>query len=164
MIPDLLNTWLMLLQSSALGEIVRNIQYLYPVLESIHILGIALLVGPAFIFDLRLLGFGQRILPVTTAAQCLLPISHIGLVIVAITGIALLSAQATIVAAAGAAPWKLGLIVVAGINVLVFHKGIYSSVADWDLQAPVPLLAKISALISACAWTGVIVAGRFLAY
>lgn len=154
----------MLLQSSALGEIVRNIQYLYPVLESIHILGIALLVGPAFIFDLRLLGFGQRILPVTTAAQCLLPISHIGLVIVAITGIALLSAQATIVAAAGAAPWKLGLIVVAGINVLVFHKGIYSSVADWDLQAPVPLLAKISALISACAWTGVIVAGRFLAY
>lgn len=162
--PDLLNTWLMLLQDSLLGEMVRNIQYLYPMLESIHILGIALLVGPAFIFDLRLLGAGQRIVPVTTAAQCLLPISHIGLLIVAITGIALLSAQANIVAAAGAAPWKLGLIIVAGINVLVFHKGIYRTVADWDIQAPVPVLAKVSALISALAWTGVIIAGRFLAY
>ncbi len=162
--PDLLNTWLMLLQDSVLGETVRNIQYLYPVLESIHILGIALLVGPAFIFDLRLLGAGQRIVPVTTAAHCLLPISHIGLLIVAITGIVLLSAQATIVAAAGAAPWKLGLIIVAGINVLVFHKGIYRTVADWDLQAPVPVLAKFSALISAFVWMGVIIAGRFLAY
>ncbi|RLZ08094.1 hypothetical protein EAH57_09695 [Acinetobacter sp. 2JN-4] len=162
--PELLNTWLMLLQDSTLGETVRNIQYLYPVLESIHILGIALLVGPAFIFDLRLLGAGQRAVPVTTAAHCLLPISHIGLMIVAITGIALLSAQATIVATAGAAPWKLGLIVVAGINVLVFHKGVYRTVADWDVQTPVPLLAKVSALISVFAWTGVIIAGRFLAY
>lgn len=162
--PDLLNAWLLLLQNSALGETVRNAQYLYPVLESIHILGIALLVGPAFTFDLRLLGAGHGIVPITTAARYLLPVSHIGLAIVATTGIALLSAQATVVAAAGAAPWKLGLIVVAGINVLVFHKGIYRTVADWDLHALTPLPAKVSALVSAFAWTGVIVAGRFLAY
>lgn len=161
---DLLNTWLMLLQDSALGETVRNAQYLYPVLESIHILGIALLVGPAFTFDLRLLGAGHRVMPVTTAARYLLPVSHVGLAIVATTGIALLSAQATVVAAAWAAPWKLGLIVVAGINVLVFHKGIYRRVADWDLHILSPLSAKVSALVSAFVWTGVIVAGRFLAY
>ncbi|MCY1299513.1 hypothetical protein D9M70_490420 [compost metagenome] len=162
--PDLLNAWLMLLQDSPLGETVRNAQYLYPVLESIHILGIALLVGPAFTFDLRLLGAGLRIVPVTTAARYLLPLCHSGLGIVATTGIALLSAQATVVAAAEAAPWKLGLIVVAGINVLVFHKGIYRTVTDWDLHAPPPLPAKVSALVSAFVWTGVIVAGRFLAY
>lgn len=161
---DLLKAWLMLLQNSALGEMVRNVQYLYPVLESIHILGIAILVGPAFTFDLRLLGAGHRIVPVTTAARYLLPISHVGLAIVATTGIALLSAQAAVVAAAWAAPWKLGLIVVAGINVLVFHKGIYRTVADWDLLALPPLLAKVSALVSAFVWTGVIFAGRFLAY
>lgn len=162
--PDLLNAWLMLLQNSALGEMVRNVQYLYPVLESIHILGIAILVGPAFTFDLRLLGAGHRVMPVTTAARYLLPVSHIGLAIAATTGIALLSAQATVVATAWAAPWKLGLIVVAGINVLVFHKGIYRTVADWDLQAVPPLLAKVSALFSAFVWMGVIFAGRFLAY
>lgn len=161
---DLLNTWLMLLQDSAIGETVRNAQYLYPVLESIHILGIALLIGPAFTFDLRLLGAGHRIVPVTTAARYLLPISHVGLTVVATTGIALLSAQATVVAAAWAAPWKLGLIIVAGINVLVFHKGLYRTVADWDLHVLPPLSAKVSALFSGFVWTGVIVAGRFLAY
>lgn len=161
---DLLKAWLMLLQNSALGEMVRNVQYLYPVLESIHILGIAILVGPAFTFDLRLFGAGHRIVPVTTAARYLLPISHIGLAIVATTGIALLSAQAAVVAAAWAAPWKLGLIVVAGINVLVFHKGIYRTVADWDLHVLPPLSAKVSAMVSAFVWMGVIFAGRFLAY
>jgi hypothetical protein len=69
-----------------------------------------------------------------------------------------------VVAAAYAAPWKLGLIVIAGINVLVFHKGIYRTVRSWDLDAPAPLSAKISTLVSAFAWAGVIVAGRFLAY
>lgn len=162
--PNWFNTWLMLLQNSALGETVRSAQYLYPILESIHILGIALLVGAAFSFDLRLLGMGQRNLAVTTAARCLLPVSHIGLAIAASTGVALLSAQATVVATAAAAPWKLGLIVVAGINVVVFHHGIYRTVANWDLHAPVPLFAKVSALISMFVWTGVIIAGRFLAY
>ncbi|EOE7356154.1 TPA: hypothetical protein ACKFMW_004306 [Enterobacter hormaechei] len=162
--PDLLNTWLMLLQDSAVGETVRNARYLFPVLESLHILGISLLVGPAFTFDLRLLGMGRRIVPVTLAARYLLPVSHTGLAIVVITGLALLSAQATVIAAAGAAPWKSGLIIVAGLNVLVFHKGIYRSVANWDLDVLSPLPAKFSALVSAFVWTGVIIAGRFLAY
>ncbi|MDU1920101.1 hypothetical protein [Enterobacter sp.] len=162
--PDLLNTWLMLLQDSAVGETVRNARYLFPVLESLHILGISLLVGPAFTFDLRLLGMGRRIVPVTLAARYLLPVSHTGLLIVVITGLALLSAQATVIAAAGAAPWKSGLIIVAGLNVLVFHKGIYRSVANWDLDVLSPLPARLSALVSALVWTGVIIAGRFLAY
>jgi len=161
---DFLNIWLMLLQDSLLGESVRSALYLYPVLESIHILGIGLLIGPAFTFDLRLLEVGQRYVSVTTAARCLLPVSHIGLAIVAITGFALISAQATVIASASSAPWKLWLIIVAGINVLVFHKGIYRTVHSWDLDTPTPLLAKVSALISIFTWTGVIISGRFLAY
>jgi len=50
------------------------------------------------------------------------------------------------------------------MNVLVFHKGIYRTVADWDVHALPPMSAKVSALVSAFVWTGVIVAGRFLAY
>jgi hypothetical protein len=83
----LLDTLLMLLQGSTLGETVRSGQYLYPVLEAIHILGIALLVGPAFTFDLRLLGVGHRVVSATTAARYLLPVSHIGFAIAVTTGI-----------------------------------------------------------------------------
>jgi hypothetical protein len=68
------------------------------------------------------------------------------------------------VGTSAAAPWKLGLLLVAGFNVLVFHTGVYRTVAQWDLQAPPPVRARAAALVSAVAWIGVIVAGRFIAY
>ncbi|WP_416355850.1 hypothetical protein ACLNGM_17205 [Aureimonas phyllosphaerae] len=162
--PNILNTALQLLQGSALGELVRNSQYLYPVIEATHILGIALLVGPAFAFDLRIFGYGRRVVSVTTAARHLLPVSHVGFAVTIVTGIALLSAQATMVAAAGAAPWKLGLILVAGVNVAMFHLGIYRSVGDWAGRGTTPISARIGAGVSLVTWTGVIFAGRLLAY
>lgn len=161
---DLFNSLLKLFQGSVLGEAVRSAQYVYPVLEASHILGIALLVGPAFTFDLRLLGVGHRVVSVTTAGRNLLPVSHIGFAIAFITGLALLSAQATVVAGTGAAPWKLGLLILACLNVLVFHHGIYRRVNEWPDAAMTPVAARIGAGVSLIAWTGVIFAGRLLAY
>lgn len=160
----LLNSLLEMLQASALGEAVRSAEYLYPVLEATHILGIAILVGPAFTFDLRLLGAGKRLVSVTTAARYLLPVSHIGMALAVGTGIALLSAQATVVAGTGAAPWKFGLLLLACLNVPVFHLGIYRRVDEWTDVAVTPVTARIAAGVSLIAWTGVIFAGRLLAY
>lgn len=160
----LIDSLLLLLQGSALGDVVRNAHFLYPVLEAIHILGIALLVGPAFAFDLRLLGVGNSVLSVTTAARYLLPVSHVGLAIAVATGVALLSAQATVVAHTGAAPWKFGLLLLAGLNVPVFHYGVYRRVDGWNDVAFTPIAARIGAAVSMIAWTGVILAGRLLAY
>lgn len=162
--PDLLTSLLMLLQGSALGDTVRNAEYIYPVLEAIHILGIALLVGPAFTFDARLLGIGHRVLSVSTAARYLLPVSHIGLAIAVTTGIVLLSAQATVVTRSGAAPWKFGLLVLAGLNVLAFHSGVGRRVAEWTDAAVAPVAARVAAAVSLVAWTGIVFAGRLLAY
>jgi hypothetical protein len=147
-----------------LGEAVRATPFLYPVLEASHILGIAVLVGPAFAFDLRLLGVGRDLVPISTAARYLLPVSHVGLVVALATGLALLSAQAVVVAASGAAPWKFGLLLLAGLNVLVFHRGVYRRVEEWTDAAVIPIAARVAATVSLTAWTGVIFAGRFLAY
>ena len=162
--PDWLDALLNSLQDSALGEAVRGTPFLYPTLESLHILGVAVLVGPAFAFDLRLLGVARRVISVTTSARQPLPVSHIGLAIAAVTGVVLLSAQATAVAGSAAAPWKLGLLVVAGVNVLVFHRGIYRRVDEWANAAVTPAPARVAACVSLAAWAGVIFAGRFLAY
>lgn len=160
----MLNSLLMLLQGSPLGEAVRNAQYLYPVLEALHIIGIALLIGPAFAFDLRLLGMGHCAVSVTTAARHLLPISHVGFAIALMTGIAPLSAQATVVAGTGAAPWKLGLLILSGVNMQIFHYGVYRRVDQWTDAPVTPISARVAALISMSAWAGVVFAGRVLAY
>ncbi|AQP46450.1 hypothetical protein BW730_01645 [Tessaracoccus aquimaris] len=162
--PEWLEQILRELQGSPLGDAVRTTPFMYATLESLHILGIALLVGPAFAFDLRLLGVGRRLVPVTKAARYLLPVSHLGLAITVLTGISLFSAQAVGVAGSGAAPWKLGLLLVAGLNVLIFHRGVYPRVDEWAEAARTPIPARVSAVVSMTTWTGVIFAGRFLAY
>lgn len=162
--PDFLKSLLRILQDSWLGEAVRSAEHLYPVLEASHILGIGLLIGPAFTFDLRLLGIGHRIASVTTAARALLPVSHLGFAIAMITGLALLSAQATVVVDTGAAPWKFGLLTLACLNVLVFHCVVYRRVGEWVDAAMPPIAARVGAGVSLIAWTGVTFARRLLAY
>jgi hypothetical protein len=152
------------LEQSSLGDWVRVAPNLYPVLESLHILGIAMLVGAALAVDLRLLGVGRAVLPVTIVARYLLPLSHFGFVVVALTGGAMFIAIAQSVTTSAVAAWKFGLIAVAGLNILIFHTGIYRTVGAWDLGSRTPLRAQAAALLSALCWTSVIVAGRFLAY
>lgn len=152
------------LEDTRLGEAVRGTRYLYATLESVHVIGIALLVGAAVAVDLRLLGFARHAVPVTVVTRYLLPISHLGFAVVAVTGAAMLVGNAMAVSASPAAPWKFGLIAVAGLNVAVFHLGIYRTVHAWDLSATPPLAAKASAVVSAVTWSAVVVAGRFLAY
>jgi len=150
------------LERTQLADFVRGSRYLYPVLESLHILGIALMVGAAIAMDLRLLGVARNV-PVTTVAR-LLPLSHGGFALVAVTGVLMFFAIAFSVTTSVFAPWKFGLIAVAAINILVFHFGAYRNVTRWDVDKGTPVAAKVSAAVSATCWTGVIVCGRFLAY
>jgi hypothetical protein len=158
------NDFFFWLERSGLGEAVRTTPLVYSSLESAHILGVALLVGPALAFDLRLLGVGRQTLPVTTAARHLLPLARFGCVLAAVTGAVMFVSGAVAVGNSGAAPWKLGLLIVAGTNVAVFHRLAYRGVHTWDIGVPAPVGARIAATVSILVWCAVIAAGRLLAY
>lgn len=159
-----LRPMLMGIEQSALGTAVRMTPQLYPILESLHILGIALLVGPAIAVDLRLMGLAGRTVPVQTVLGHLLPVCRAGFALAALTGTAMFVGIALAVGESAAAPWKLGLILLAGSNALVFHRGIGRSVAAWGDQAVPPPAARLSGAVSALTWAGTILAGRYLAY
>jgi hypothetical protein len=152
------------MEQSPVGQTVRMTPYLYPTLMSLHVVGLVVMLGPALMVDLRLLGLGRRSISVTTATRLLLPISHIGFLIVAITGSAMFTGLVYVISKSAAAPWKLGLIAVAALNIVVFHKGTYRSVERWDGDQPTPIRAKFAASISMLSWTAVIFGGRFLSY
>lgn len=136
----------------------------YPLLESLHILGIALLVGGAIIVDLRLMGVGGRHVQVTMVTRNVLPLCLVGFAAAAISGGLMFTGVARAVGLSAAAPWKLGLIVISGVNILIFHFGIYRSVHDWEQAAIPPWQARIAGVLSIVCWVGVLVAGRYLAY
>jgi hypothetical protein len=155
--------WLGLLEGSALGDAMRRSLWLYPGVEVVHIAGFALLVGAVLLFDLRLLGV-SRTVSVRALARHVLPWAWIALLAIVPSGSALFSAHATEFAANPAFQVKLALIACAGVNAALFHRGVYRSVDAWDQHRATPTGAKVSALVSALIWIGVITCGRLIAY
>ncbi|PRY10127.1 hypothetical protein CLV24_11544 [Pontibacter ummariensis] len=150
------------LEASALASAIRSSSWLYPFLEIVHILGIVLLVGAAFLFDMRLLGFSRK-LPVPELACYLLPWSRRGLYLIVPSGILLFSTNAVALAADTMFQIKLIGLVAGGVNAGLFHRYIFPAAPEWR-QGHTPPAAKAVAACSVVVWVLVITCGRLLAY
>jgi hypothetical protein len=155
--------WLGWLESTALSHAMRTSLWLYPIVEIVHILGFAILVGSVAMFDLRLLGFARR-LPVQALGQHLLPWALASLALVVPAGLMMFSAHPADFIGNRVFQLKLALIAAAGLNAAAFHAGAYRSVGKWDAQRPAPACARLHALASLAIWIAIISCGRLLAY
>jgi hypothetical protein len=155
--------WLVWLETTAIAEAMRKWLWLYPIVEIVHIVGFVVLVGAAVMFDLRLLGRSPS-LRASVMARHHLPWARAALVLVVPSGFLMFMAHATEFAANPAFRLKLIFLAAAGLNALLFHRGIFRSVAAWDANTPLPGRARVAAVLSLTLWLGVISAGRLLAY
>jgi hypothetical protein len=153
-------TWL---EATPLAAAMRQSPWLYPIVETAHILGLVLLIGAAAMFDLRLLGLSPR-LPVADVARHLLPWCYVGLAVTALSGAMLFAADPLALWFNPAFRAKMALIVLAGVNAAAFHAGPFRSVARWDRFAPTPGAAKAAAALSLSLWATIAALGRFIAY
>jgi hypothetical protein len=151
------------LENSAWAVTIRQSAWLYPALEVVHLVGMVLLAGAAFLFDLRLLGFGRE-LPVKALANHLLSWSRRGLLLVVPSGALLFITDAQALAFAPTFWLKMTLLVLAGLNALVFHQYTFASAATWNTNITAPRAAKATAAFSVVLWLGIIICGRWLAY
>ncbi len=154
-------TWL---EQTGLGTSIRDSEWLFPVIETVHIVGIVLLVGATSVLDLRLLGWTYRDKSVSKMAWRFLPWAWVGFIIQLITGVLLFASEATKMYGNPGFQIKMVLIVVAGINALVFHSVAYQSVGKWENDPVGPLSARAAGLISIVLWFGIVAAGRWIAY
>jgi hypothetical protein len=151
------------LDASALAQAMRGSIWMYPIVEIFHIVGFVILVGSIAMFDLRLLGFA-RALPVKELGRHLLPWSVASLALIVPAGLMMFSAHPHDFVGNGVFRLKLLLIGLAGLNALLFHVGVYRSVAAWNTVKPAPVLARVQALVSLAIWIAIICCGRLLAY
>ncbi len=155
--------WLEGLGQSALGAAMRDSLWLYPAVETVHLLGLATLVGCAAAFDLRLLGVSRH-LPARATARHLLWCARTGFAVAAVSGLLLFSSDPVVLAGNPAFRWKLVLITVAGLNALRFHVGPFRTADNWGEGGSAPLAAKVAAVVSLGAWAAAVTAGRLIAY
>jgi hypothetical protein len=136
----------------------------YPIIESVHVLGIAFVLGTAGVLDLRLLGRVIRRQPVSQVAQQLLPWTFGGFAIMMLSGLILVYTEPVKTYHSLWAPIKLGLLILAGLNAWIFQVGVYKNVDQWDTAAVPPLGAKLAGALSLVLWVGIVMAGRLIAY
>ena len=152
------------LQHTGWGTAIRDSAWLFPIIETLHIFGIISLVGSTSILDLRLMGLTFREEPVSKLARRFLPWAFFGFVIQVVTGFLMFASEAVKMSGNWAFQIKMLLIVVAGLNALVFHFLAYQSVDKWDNEPVAPWSARAAGTLSILLWFGIVALGRWIAY
>jgi uncharacterized membrane protein len=152
------------LQSLPWASGIKESSWQFPVIESVHSLALSVMLWPAAILDLRLLGVVMRRRAVSTVASQFLPWVWIGFTVMVLSGAMLFAAEAVKCYNSPFFRVKVVLIGVAGFNALIFHKTVFGNVHTWDENTSAPWRAKVAGGCSLAVWVAVVAMGRALAY
>jgi hypothetical protein len=139
-------------------------QYVYPIVESVHVWALCLFFGMAIILDLRLTGLAFRRIPISEITNRILPWTTVGFVVLILSGVLLVYAIPVRSYQNIFFRVKLVLLVLAGINVWVFHSKVLRNVQRWDRDPLPPLRARFAGYASLALWIAIIFCGRLIAY
>ncbi len=143
---------------------IAESEWLFPTVETIHVIAIALVVGSIAQLDLRLIGVASRGRGVMRLTEDVLPWTWMAFVVAVVTGLLMFVSAATRYWELFPFKAKMVLLVLAGINMAVFHLTAYRSVHQWDTTLPTPSSAKIAGTLSLTFWIGVVVLGRWIGF
>jgi len=148
------------LDSVAIGAFVTKVPWMWPTCETLHFIGLCLLFGIVFLFNLRMLGVMKSVS--FSALHRLLPWGILGFGINLLTGMLFFIGAASQYTKNGAFRWKIVLILLAGVNALYFT--MFDEM--WSLQPgdDAPLTAKAVALCAVFLWVGVMYCGSMLPF
>ena len=151
----LLHPVLAALADTALAEAIRESAVLFPAIETVHVIALALVAGTIAHVDLRLLGLAWRTTPVVDLVRRIVPLTLASFALAALSGLLLFASRAPAYAANPAFQIKLALLVLAGLNAAAFH-AIPAGAS--------PSHQRAAGLVSLATWSLVIVAGRWIGF
>jgi hypothetical protein len=138
--------------------------WVYPIVESIHVLTLCVFLGLTVMLDLRLLGAIMPATPVSRAIRRLLPWMIGGFWVMAASGALLFYADPVTNYFNIFFRLKLIFLVTAGLNAAVFHVMASRTIRQWDLDPRPPIRARLAGGLSLALWAAVVICGRMTAY
>ena len=151
-----------MLRTSPPGVWVRHSVWGWPVLESLHFMGMSVLIGTIGLFDLRLLGFARGV-PYASLHR-LIPLGIGAYVLNMCTGFVFLSGMPDQYLWNPAFRFKVAFMVVAGLNVVFFYTRVFRRLEQLAPDTPPPFGARLAGAVSLTMWIGVMSAGRLLTF
>ncbi|HEX6992898.1 MAG TPA: DUF6644 family protein [Gammaproteobacteria bacterium] len=152
------------IEASPIGEWMRTSVKAMPVVESVHVLAIAVVFGTILIVDARLLGLLDKRRSYGVVSGELLPWTWAAFVVAAVTGFLMFTANATTYYDNTPFRLKMLAIAAAGLNMAVFHLFTGRHTAEWEFAQSAPRGGRIAAGLSIAIWTSVILLGRWIGF
>lgn len=151
------------LHDTPAAAVMRRSSATFTAINTIHALGIVLVAGTIMMVDLRLLGLGLRKETVKDVVSRIVPLTLCGFALMATTGLLMFFPEAVRYYKSPAFRIKLVLLMLLGLNALIFHLTVYRDASQWEL-GHVPVRARLAGLVSILFWIGVIACGRSIPY
>ena len=141
-------------EATSLGRVIRNSEYAFPMIEFVHIVGLAIIGGAVLIVDMRLMGLGLKKTSVAQLAKDAQPYVTGSIIVMLLTGIALYTSEATKCYASAAFWIKMISLLLA----IVFTYTVKRNVAARDHES------KLVGVLSLLLWFGVAWGGRWIGF
>lgn len=143
---------------------IRESTWVYPVIESVHVLSLCVFVGLLLLWDLRLVGITLRRAAVSEVWAWLIPWITLGAGLMVVSGLLLFASDPVRFYGNIFFRVKAGLLVLALLNAVAFHLGIERRLPQWDTAAVTPRAARVAGMVSLALWMLIVMTGRFVAY
>ena len=152
------------LQQTGPATGIRDSLLLFPLIESVHVIGLALVFGTIAIIDLRLLGAASTRRSFRRMSAEIMNWTWAAFAVTVLTGVLMFITNATVYYNNLYFRAKIALLVLAGINVLVFELTAGKTMEQWDRAPAAPRIGRLVATVSLVVWVGVIVTGRMIGF
>ncbi len=163
MYPEPTNIWESI-EYSSFGLSIAESLWAFPTIETIHVIALVTVVGTIMVMDLRLVGLASNNVAVTKMTNDTLKWTWIAFVLAALTGSLMFISKASSYMINPYFLIKMGLLVLAGLNMLYFHFRTYQTVHEWDESPAIPKGAKVAGWLSLILWTAVVFFGRAIGH
>ena len=163
MYPEPTNIW-EAIEYSSIGTTVATSTWMFPTLETLHVIALVTVVGMIAIVDLRLIGVASRAHRVSLLAKDTLPWTWGAFVLAAITGGLLFASKASSYVINPYFLWKMVTLALAGLNMMYLHMTTWRTVEHWERDASFPVAAKVAGWLSLIFWVMVVFFGRAIGF
>jgi hypothetical protein len=144
-------------EATALGTAVRESLWLFPAIQCMHLLSLALLGGAVLVVDLRLLGLGLRAQPISGLASQVHPWLVGSLAAIITTGILMFLSESLKCYYSPPFWYKMGFLLSAIVFAFTVRRRVLAGRAR-------PIQNRLTAIISLALWFGVGFSGRWIAF